>query len=87
MISSGEIGHVLVQTTHNRGATAEELAERAVDKIMTIIRLADPAVAEDNVHRTLLFYLKEAQMAERTTLSGKLVQQGHGDLARIIGEL
>lgn len=87
MIGAGNIGHVLVQTTQNRGATAEELADRAVGKIMGIVRLADPAVAEDNVRRTLLFYLKEAQMAERTTLSGKLVQQGHGDLARIIGEL
>jgi hypothetical protein len=87
MIGSAEIGNVFVKTTSNRGATAEELTDRAVGKIMGIFRLADPDVAEEHVRRTLLFYLKEAQTAERTTLSGKLVQQGHDGLAKIIGEL
>lgn len=87
MIGSAEIGNVFVKTTDNRGSTAEELTDRAVGKVMGIFRLADPTVAEEHVRRTLLFYLKEAQTAERTTLSGKLVQQGRGDLAQIIGEL
>lgn len=87
MIGSSEIGNVFVKTTDNRGSTAEELADRAVGKVMGIFQLADPNVAHEHVYRTLLFYFKEAQTAERTTISGKLMQQGRGDLAKIIGEL
>lgn len=87
MIGSSEIGNVFVKTTQNRGSTAEELTDRAVGKVMGIFRLADPDAAEEHVRRTLLFYLKEAQTAERTTISGKLMHQGRDDLAKIIGEL
>lgn len=87
MIGAGQIGSVSVQTTSNRGATAEELADRALPKLIAIYQLAAADAVEEHVRRTLLFYLKEAQTAERTTLSGKLIQQGRGDLAQIIGEL
>lgn len=88
-----QLGNVFVSTTHNRGSTAEEIAERALNRIISVGQNSHPVIAEqalaykEYIREALIKYLREAQTAERTTLCGKLVQNGHTDLARIIGEL
>jgi hypothetical protein len=87
------VGPVNVFTTQNRGFTAEEIAERALDKIIYVGEESHPAIIEqakvykDNIRMVLVKYLREAQNSERTTICAKLTMQGHSDLAKIIGEL
>lgn len=87
------LGNVIVTTTHNRGSSAEEIAERALARIISVGEKSHPVIAEQAVaykefiKQALIKYIQEAQTAERTTICGKLVQQGHTEAARIIGEL
>lgn len=87
-----DLGVVKIFTTDNRGFTAEEIAERAVDKFVYISDSASPEIAQqareykEQIRLTLVKYLREAQESERKTIRAKLSQNGHHDLAKLIGE-
>ena len=82
-----------IYTTNNRGFTAEEIAERALDKIIYVGDKSHPVIAEQArafkqyIYDVLVQYLREAQESERITLSAKLSQLGHPEIAKLIGEL
>ena len=94
MINAGlNLGAVNVFTTDNRGFTAEEIAERALDKIIYVGDQSHPVIAEqarafkEHIKRVLVQYLREAQESERITISAKLSQAGHPEIAKLIGDL
>ena len=78
--ASSEIGNVFVQTTHNRGFTTEEIAERAANKILQVD-------TKEALMQVLIKYLREAQESERNEMRKKLLQVGHKDAANYIGDL
>ena len=78
--ASSEIGNVFVQTTHNRGFTTEEIAERAANKLLQV-------ETEEALMQVLIKYLREAQESERNEMRKKLLQVGHKDAANYIGDL
>jgi len=78
--ASAELGQVLVQTTDHRGHTVEEIADRAVNRILG-------ADTKDALHYWLVKYLTEAQKAERQAICKKLNQQGYSEIAHLIGDL
>lgn len=89
-LSQASIGNVIVHTTDYRGATPEELAERALDRIIFVGGNSHPVIVQqaiafrDQIRSILEFYMREAQTAERTTICGKLTQQGRDDLSELI---
>jgi hypothetical protein len=91
--SIGSVGVVKVFTTVDRGFTAEEIAERAVDKIIHVGDKSHPLVAEqarafkDSIRKVLVHYLDEAQRNERMTIQARLRETGHPKIADLIGEL
>ena len=94
MINAGmNLGAVNVFTTDNRGFTAEEIAGRAIEKIIYVGDQSHPVIAEqarafkEHIKRVLVQYLREAQESERVTLSAKLLQAGHPEIAKLIGDL
>ena len=88
--SSGEVGDVLVQTTSGRGHTPEEIADRAVDRIIYIGTNAHPALQEQAVaykgaiRDVLVLYMKEAIMSHNTTLAKRLKDAGHPELVSLL---
>ena len=78
-IGGGEIGQVLVQTTDHRGFTPEELANRAVDRLLRINNRSE-------LNRVLAQYFKEAQDSERMNLRKMLVENGFTDAAKLLGD-
>jgi len=84
---------VEVFTTKNRGHTPEELAERAMEKLISVSETADPMVKaqamvfKDRIRDLMVFYMREAIRSDRTTVCAELAKQGHADLARIISEI
>ena len=84
------LGGFEVRTTDNRGFTPEELAERALAKLMYVSETADPMVKaqemvfKDKIRGVLVFYMYEAIKSYKTTLRAELTKQGHGDMAQII---
>ena len=85
-----EVGGVEVMTTSGRGFTPEEIAERALDKIIYVGSNAHPAIREqaeafrDNIRNVLIFYLHEAVRSSNVTLANKLQQAGHPELIPLL---
>jgi len=87
------VGTVSVQTTSNRGFTPEEVAERCLDKIISVSESAPQALRDqalsyrESIRAVLLYYMKEAISSDRTTIYNALVDAGQKDLAEAIRRL
>jgi hypothetical protein len=79
MDASIEIGQVEVFTTDNRGFTAQEMADRAVNRLLRIN-------SRSELRRVLVEYFQEAQDSERMTLRNKLIENGWADAAYLLGD-
>jgi len=84
------LGGVTVQTTNGRGFTPEEIADRALDKIISVGGNSHPAIVDqamafrENIRHVLVFYLKEAVQSERTTIANRLREAGYPDLVTLL---
>lgn len=84
---------VKVMSTENRGFSPEEVADRALDKLLYVSETADPMVKaqalvfKEQIRRVLVFYMNEMVKSYKTTLCAELNKQGHGDMAQIIRNL
>ena len=89
-LSSGEVGSVQVLTTHHRGFTPEEIAERALNKIIYIGSNTHPVLREqaeafkDSIRQVLVYYMHEAVRSHKVTLTNKIVDAGHPELLPIL---
>jgi hypothetical protein len=87
------IGDVVVKTTENRGLSPEELAERAVEQIVSVSDSVDPIVRQqaeafkNRIYHVVLGIIKQAIKSDRTTLVNEFIQQGHPDIADILRRL
>lgn len=81
---------VSVATTSGRGFTPEELAERALDKIIAVGENSHPAVREqalafrEKIRGVLVMYMQEAVNSDRTTIANRLRQAGYPDLVDLL---
>lgn len=84
------VGGVQVMTTTNRGFTPEEVAERALDKIIYVGKDANPLIKDqaeafkNNIREVIVFYMKEAIKSDRTTLAVRLREAGHPELVQLL---
>ena len=82
-----------VKTTHNRGFTPEEVAQRCLEKIISVSDNANPIIRDQaeafkgNIEKILVFYMREAIRSDRTTVYNALSDAGHKDLAELIRRL
>lgn len=87
---SGSIGSVTVMTTQGRGFTPEEIAERALDRIIYVGGSAHPAIREqaeafkDSIRQVLVYYMHEAVRSHNVTLVNKFQKAGHPELVPIL---
>lgn len=85
-----QLNDVLVETTHNRGWSVEELAQRAANKIISVGESSHPAIREqalafhDRIREVVAFYLREAVVSDRTTIANRLRQAGYPDLVDLL---
>jgi len=83
-------GGFRVEATQHRGATPEELAERALERIISVGGTTHPAIRDqaeafkENIRQVLVFYMKEAVRADHVTLAHKLREAGYPELVKII---
>ena len=89
-LASGEVGSVMVMATEGRGFTPEEIAERALDKIIYVGSHTHPAIREqaeafkDSIRQVLVHYMHEAVRSHNVTLVNKFTQAGHPELIPIL---
>lgn len=87
------IGDVVVKTTEHRGLSPEELAERAVEQIVSVSSSVDPVVRQQaeafrsRIYHVVLGIIKQAIKSDRTTLINEFIQQGQSDTADILRRL
>lgn len=88
--SLNDVGDVMVMTTQGRGFTPEEVAERALDKIIYVGSHAHPAIRDqaeafkDSIRRVLVHYMHEAVRSHNVTLVNKFTQAGHPELIPLL---
>ena len=84
---------VNIQTTENRGFTPDEVAERCVDKLISVSDNAHPAIRDQaqafqkHMEKVVAFYMREAIRSDRTTVYNALNDAGHPKLADAIRRL
>ncbi len=92
MLSSaqGVFGDFRVHVSEGRGWTPEELAERAMDKIIYVGKDAHPFLKDQaeaykqHIHDVVLFYLKQAVQSDRTTIANRLRDAGYPELTSLL---
>jgi hypothetical protein len=93
MSVESNLGDVVVKTTERRGLSPEELAERAVEQIVSVSSSVDPVVRQqaeafrNRIYHVVLGIIKQAIKSDRTTLINEFIQQGQSDTADILRRL
>ena len=93
MSVESNMGDVVVKTTERRGLSPEELAERAVEQIVSVSSSVDPVVRQQaeafrsRIYHVVLGIIKQAIKSDRTTLINEFIQQGQSDTADILRRL
>jgi hypothetical protein len=83
-------GSVTVATSSGRGFTPEEIAERALDKIIHVGSNTHPAIRDqaesfkDDIRQVLVYYMHEAVRSNKVTLANKFKSAGHPELASLL---
>jgi hypothetical protein len=89
-LSAIEVGSVSVHTTDHRGATPEEIADRAVSRILYVGQSAHPFIRDQaeafkqQLREVIVFYMKEAIASDRATTSLKLQQAVFPELVKLL---
>jgi hypothetical protein len=84
------LADVMVQATSNRGFTPEEVAERALNKILSVSETAPHFIRDQanafrsDIKEVLVHYMKEAIKSDRTTLTNKFINSGHPELIELL---
>ena len=84
---------VNIQTTENRGFTPDEVAERCVEKLISVSEGSHPAIRDQanafkkHMEKVVAFYMREAIRSDRTTVYNALKDAGHPKLAELIRRL
>jgi len=79
--ANAEVGNVTVHTTCNRGHSAEELTEMALEKVIHIsVDMPEPIKAQvmaykDSLRDILLFYMRQAMLSERVTIRAEIAAE------------
>ena len=93
MSVESNLGDVVVKTTERRGLSPEELAERAVEQIVSVSSSVDPIVRQqaeafrNRIYHVVLGIIKQAIKSDRTTLINEFIQQGQSAPADILRRL
>jgi hypothetical protein len=88
----GESSGIQVFTKDHGGFTPEELAERALDRIIQVGDQSHPLVRDqaiafrNHIRGVLVFYMNEAVKFDRVTLAYKLKEAGHPELIKFLEE-
>jgi hypothetical protein len=87
---SSALGTVQVMTTNNRGFSAEELADRALNQIIDVGDNAPPVIADqarafqENLREVLIYFIREGMRSRNVTLAAKFTEAGFPELVKLI---
>ena len=92
MTVQGAFDGIKVFTKDHGGFSPNELADRALDRIIQVGDNSHPLVREqalafrEHIRAVLVFYMNEAVKFDRVTLAHKLREAGHPELIKLLDE-
>ena len=84
------LGDIKAMGVSGRGFTPEELADNAVDRIISISVNADPVIRQqaeafrDHIRAVLVSYGRQCVRSNHTTISNRLRDAGHSELTQLL---
>ena len=84
---------VEVATTNNRGSTPEEVANRCVNKIVSVSKNAHPTLRaqtieyRNEIEKLVAVYMRQAIQSDRTTVYNAIKDAGQPTLAEYIRKM
>ena len=85
-----QVGDITLFTVSKRGFTPEELAERALDRILYVGKNSHPLIQEqaevfkNQIRGVLVEYMKQAIRSNHTTLANRFRDAGHPELVKLL---
>ena len=84
------LGEIKAMGVSGRGFTPEELAENALDRIISISSSADPVIRQqaeafrEHLRAVLISYGRQCIRSNHTTMSNRLRDAGHPELTQLL---
>ena len=84
------LGQITAKGVSGRGFTPEELAENALDRIISISASADPVIRQqaeayrEHIRMVLISYGRQCVKSNHTTISNRLRDAGHSELTKLL---
>ena len=84
------LGDIKAMRVSGRGFTPEELAENALDRIISISSSADPVIRQqaeafrEHIRAVLISYGRQCVKSNHTTISNRLRDAGHPELTQLL---
>jgi hypothetical protein len=84
------LGNVKAMGVSGRGFTPEELAENAVERIISISATADPVIRQqaeafkNHIRAVLVSYGHQCVRSNHTTIANRLRDAGHPELTQLL---
>jgi hypothetical protein len=90
-VNSGAVlGQIVATSVSGRGFTPEEVAEQALNKIISVGGNCHPVIRDqaeafkDQIRGVLVHYMKQAVRSNHTTLAHKFRAAGHPELVKLL---
>lgn len=84
------LGDIKAMGVSGRGFTPEELADNAVDRIISISATADPVIRQqaeafrEHIRSVLVSYGRQCVRSNHTTITNRLRDAGHPELTKLL---
>ena len=84
------LGNIQAMGVSGRGFTPAELAENALDRIISISSTADPVIRQqaeafrDHIRAVLISYGNQCVRSNHTTITNRLRDAGHSELTQLL---
>tara|TARA_R110001592_G_scaffold258039_1_gene521773 strand:+ start:525 stop:818 length:294 start_codon:yes stop_codon:yes gene_type:complete len=85
-----QVGIATTSTVSGRGFTPEELAEHAVNEVISIGNNSHPAIQaqaeafREDIRAVVTNYLRQAVASHNTTLTNRFTDAGHPELVKLL---
>jgi hypothetical protein len=89
-IAGGALGEIKATMVSGRGFTPEEIAEQALNKIVSIGGNCHPVIRDqaeafkNEIRGVLVHYMKQAVRSNHTTLANRFRAAGHPELVKLL---
>jgi hypothetical protein len=89
-IGGAELGEVKAMLVSGRGFTPEEVAEQALNKIISVGGNSHPVIRDqaeafkNEIRGVLVHYMRQAVRSNHTTLANRFRAAGHPELVKLL---